>query len=174
MFLQPTDAVLSRNSPSIYGSDRNIIVLPLCPSSLTLHYALLISFITCNYSAWNYSWQFYNRSPELWMIQFCVNNSYGHPLWLYMVLSTNRKYSFCFNFFFWVVRNRCQIHRDSTIAIGILDSQLLRLPTNFFGVGQDIYNFVTFHSGSNFMENYLHFLVLNMKLHHNFDLTSVS
>ena len=88
---------------------RNIIVLPLCLSSLTLRYALLMSFITCNYSAWNYSWQFYNRSPELWMIQFCVNNSFGHPQWLYMVLSTNKKYSFCYNFFFWAVRNRCPI-----------------------------------------------------------------
>ena len=154
---------------------RNIIVLPLClsPHALTLYYALLMSFITCNYGAWNYSWQFYNRSPELWMIQFCVNNSYGHPLWLYMVLSTNRKYSFCFNFFFWVVRNRCQIHtRDSTIAIDISDGQFLRLPTNFFGIGQDIYNFVTFHSGSNFMKKLLTFFsfAYETELHHNVDL----
>ena len=90
-----------------------------------------------------------------------------------MVLSTNRKYSFCFNFFFWAVRNRCQIHtRDSTIAIDISDGQFLRLPTNFFGIGQDIYNFVTFHSGSNFMKKLFAFFSFAFEtgLHHNFDL----
>ena len=157
-------ALISTSIQKYYSSS----FVPL--SSLTLYYALLMSFITCNYGAWNYSWQFYNRSPELWMIQFCVNNSYGHPLWLYMVLSTNRKYSFCFNFFFWAVRNRCQIHtRDSTIAIDISDGQFLRLPTNFFGIGQDTF---TFHSGSNFMKKLFTFFsfAYETELNHNVDL----
>ena len=62
--------------------------------------------------------------------------------------------------------------RDSTIAIGISDGQFLRLPTNFFGIGQDIYNFVTFHSGSNFMKKLFTFFsfAYETELHHNFDL----
>ena len=52
------------------------------------------------------------------------------------------------------------------------DGQFLRLPTNFFGIGQDIYNFVTFHSGSNFMKKLLTFFsfAYETELHHNVDL----
>ena len=154
---------------------RNIIVLPLCLSPhwhYTMHYWCLLLHATMALGTTPGSFTIDRLNCEwsnfAWIIHMATHCDF---IWFSAQTGNILFASISFSGWYEIVVK--YIHtRDSTIAIGISDGQFLRLPTNFFGIGQDIYNFVTFHSGSNFIKKLLTFFsfAYETELNHNVDL----